>query len=505
MNQRILLTGPETPLGQRLEIALGTDNTVVPAPDALLGDRDRLAEIAGKIDVIIHLVNDAPGSNAAAARLALDRATRGTYDLLTTGKATKFILVSSLRPFLAYSPGIQVDERFAPRPTTSDGDLIPYLAEITLRETSRVRPIESLVLRVGTLVDGDQGQTPLDLHIDDAVQAVERALAYPAGSGQERPTRFRVLHIVDGGDGRQFPPGAAFDASFGYAPAHKLTANLAPIPPSPAPPKAFADPAKPVERITIYGAGGPIPAETAAVLAPTATLRLTDILSIDELQQRPPQQEGAPQLAHYGPPHEHRVVDVTDADQVLAAAEGADTLIVCSVIRPDPVAAFEVNMLGALNVMRAAVAHGIRRVVHTGPVQTLLRHPYGYDDEFGLIDDLPPRPGGDLYFTSKFLGQEIVRIFAEEHDLIVPNLLFGNFVNPALPLARGKRLVPFAISWRDCANAIALAARVPSLPRPFETMHVLTDLPHGKYHNDKAKRLLDWEPQDNLSAFWRRT
>jgi hypothetical protein len=499
MSRRILITAPGSLLGQALARALAPEHSVITIPDEILGDRDRLTTSAGQVDTIIHLVDEIRGDPDGA----LDRATRGTYDLLTVTTPDRFILVSSLRPLLGYSPDLAVSELFAPRPTTNYDDLIPYLAEITLREVSRALPVNAIVLRVGQIVQSAQGATPLDLHLDDAVQAVQRALDY-SGLDQERPSRFNVFHIVDGGSGSQFLLGAAAVPSFGYVPVHSLTEGMTPQEPVSRPRRTFADPTSPVERITIYGAGGPIPAETAEVLAPGSILRLTDILSIDELQNRPPQSEGAPQLARYDAPHEHRVVDVTREAEVVSAAEGADALIVCTVIRPHPVDAFRVNMLGARNIMRAAVTHGIRRVVHTGPVLNLSRHPYGFDDEFGLLDDLNPRPGDNLYFISKFLGQEIVRIYAEEHELIVPNLLFGGFYNPELPTTNRKQFSPFSISWRDCANAIALAARVPSLPRPFETMHVLADLPHGKFRNEKAKRLLGWQPHDDLSAYWLR-
>ena len=40
---------------------------------------------------------------------------------------------------------------------------------------------------------------------------------------------------------------------------------------------------------------------------------------------------------------------------MLAAAEGMDAIVNLSVIRPDPVLSFRVNMMGAYHVMQAAV------------------------------------------------------------------------------------------------------------------------------------------------------
>ena len=35
-------------------------------------------------------------------------------------------------------------------------------------------------------------------------------------------------------------------------------------------------------------------------------------------------------------------------------------------------------------------------------------------------------------------------------------------------------------------------------------MNVLADLPHGRYSNEKAKRLLAWEPRDSMPHLWMR-
>jgi nucleoside-diphosphate-sugar epimerase len=203
-------------------------------------------------------------------------------------------------------------------------------------------------------------------------------------------------------------------------------------------------------------------------------------------------------------PHEVRQVDVTDYDQVLEATRGMDAVINMTVMRHDPVEAFRVNTLGAYNIIRAAVECGIRRVVQTGPQQVTDTMPGGYWSEFNLSASVPPRPGVGLYFVSKFLGQEVMRIFAQEHDLEVPTLVFGPFTNPddCEPDQLGG--YPFLVSWADAAEAVRGALRAPSFPQPFEIFHIVADLPHGKYQTDRAKRLLHWQPRDSLDIHWRR-
>ncbi len=111
-----------------------------------------------------------------------------------------------------------------------------------------------------------------------------------------------------------------------------------------------------------------------------------------------------------------------------------------------------------------------------------------------------PRPGRHLYGHSKYLGQEICRAFADDYDLEIPALLFSEFIAPetGLPLP----LHPFAVSWRDAARAIRRALEVPHLPEPFEVLHVNANLPHGRFTNGKAKRVLGWQPVDTLQHLW---
>ncbi len=187
----------------------------------------------------------------------------------------------------------------------------------------------------------------------------------------------------------------------------------------------------------------------------------------------------------------------------MAACEGMDAIVNVSVVRHDPADAFRVNTLGAYHVMAAAVAHGIHRVVHTGPFMLGDRGDRSYSWDTRVVDDVPARPGtGWVYIPSKLLGQEIVQIFAEWYGLSVPTLTFCAFLNPEVK--QGKFLHPLTISWLDSACAIHCALTVETLPSPYEYFHIGTDLPHGVFPNDKAKRLLGWQPQDRFEEYYRR-
>jgi nucleoside-diphosphate-sugar epimerase len=494
----ILLVGVPDAIGGSLVEALAKEHQVSTFDGDPL-DREACATVAG-CDILVHGLPD-----SGDPLHAIDLASRGTWNLLTTTAARRYVLLSSMRVFNAYDPGWHVTEAWSPRPSTDPDELVPYLAEVASREISRSRPIECVVLRLDEVVPADRFEAgPVEsqwLHEDDAIEAICRSVTVervsPAGS------RWTPLHIVRGGASSRFPAGNATAEPFGFVARHQADVPNHPTPDAPVVPELPAPLTElPVpERIVIFGAGGPLGAVTASLLRDDHRLRLTDVRPLQEVAQLPPQSPGAPLPEPPQPPHEELVVDVTDPDAVYRAATGMDAIVNCTVVRNDPVQAFRVNTLGAYNVMKAAADLGIQRVVHTGPVLTLAPHPAGYTDDRDVDANLPPRPGDNLYFVSKFVGQEICRIFAEQHRIACPTLLFSGFLNPAVD---GGVPGPFTISWNDSGRAMAAAVGVNQLSAPFEVLHILADAPHDRYRGDRARLVLDWEPQDRLDALWRR-
>jgi hypothetical protein len=246
-------------------------------------------------------------------------------------------------------------------------------------------------------------------------------------------------------------------------------------------------------KVAIFGAGGPVGAAAALALRDQYTLRLTDVRPIAEIvAEGKPQSPGAPMPEALPPPHESMVVDVTEYEQVREAARGMDALINCTVVRPHLAAAFQVNLIGAYHVARAAVELGITRILHTGPFHTHLGHNADYWWDFDVPDDVPLHPGGNLYAVSKFLGGEVMRVFAERHGLEVFTFLFCNFQSAASDWRAGEG-GPFALSWEDTGSIFLHGLRAPTLLRPYEPFFIAARTPHGKYLPDKARRLLGWE------------
>lgn len=208
-------------------------------------------------------------------------------------------------------------------------------------------------------------------------------------------------------------------------------------------------------------------------------------------------------------PHELMRVDVSDYEQVRRAASGCDAIVNCSVLRPHRKVAWDVNAVGTYNAVRAAVELGHERFVNTGPHFTITGEPY-HTFDFGLVEEVPAHAGTGLYALSKSTGQEICRIFAEQHAIHVLMMLFLNFraADPEDP-RRGRRaghdLSPFAVTFPDAARCIrcALEVDVRTLPSRNEVFFVTADLPHGMYTNAKARRLLGFEPQDSLEVYYR--
>lgn len=259
-------------------------------------------------------------------------------------------------------------------------------------------------------------------------------------------------------------------------------------------------------KVAIFGAGGPVAACAARALRPHYTLRLTDVRPIAEIAASGERQSPhAPLPEVPPPPHECRVTDITCYNQVLEAARGMDALINCTVVRPHPVLAFQVNLAGACNVARAAVELGIRRIIHTGPYHAYLNHNADYWWDFDVPDDAPLRPGGDLYALTKYLGGEVTRVFAERHGLEVVTFLYCNFA-PADggDLESGRGVFPFQTSWEDTGEAFLHGLRVESLPRPYEPFLIGARLPSRKWPPDKARRLLGFEPRHNFERLWQR-
>jgi nucleoside-diphosphate-sugar epimerase len=238
-------------------------------------------------------------------------------------------------------------------------------------------------------------------------------------------------------------------------------------------------------RILLLGGHGHLGPHVVAALEDDYDLRITDVVPIDS-------------------DHETMAVDVADLDQVRAAARGTDAIVNCSVVRADRRGAFDVNARGTFNALTAGAELGHERFINTGPRFTILGPAY-LDYDFDLREEVPPHAGTGLYALTKSLGQEVCRIFADNHPIHVLTMIVSGFLPPQQGPGWSGDVNPFAVTFADAGRAVrcALEADLSRLPSRCESFFVSVDMPHGQIRNGKARRLLGWEPQSSLEAYWR--
>ena len=235
-----------------------------------------------------------------------------------------------------------------------------------------------------------------------------------------------------------------------------------------------------MKKVLVLGASGNIAPYITPGLAKDYELHLTDII---------PHPSGTPTTA----------VDVTCYEQVLEASRGMDAIMNFTVIRDDPTISFDVNVKGALHVMKAAVVHNINKVIHTGP--QLVRS--GYDHDFD-VDDVPRIPGTNYYGITKFLSMEICKIYSRAYDIQTICFVF-NGLGPKPTTAVTKQDFPtFTVVWEDLEHACRLALEIESVPDNFQDFNLLSYLAHGKYQVEKAKRILGFEPLERVEDYFKR-
>ena len=241
-------------------------------------------------------------------------------------------------------------------------------------------------------------------------------------------------------------------------------------------------------KVLILGANGMLGPYFVKALEKDHTLRLTDVNDLEDAR------------------HEYFKLDASDLDAVVDAAEGMDAIVNLSVLRHDRQIAFDVNARGAYNAMVAAVRHDIPRVINTGPHFTIAGPSYE-DLDYRIGPDIPSASGTYLYALTKSLGQEISRVFTENHDVHVLTLLFYHFRDTGDHSSDGQDVTPFAVTWEDAGRAFgpALTVGLDTLPSRCEAFFIFTDLPHEKFSNEKAKRVLGWQPLDRLEYMWRKS
>jgi nucleoside-diphosphate-sugar epimerase len=172
-------------------------------------------------------------------------------------------------------------------------------------------------------------------------------------------------------------------------------------------------------------------------------------------------------------PAPFRRADLEDLGQVYSCLRGAEAVVHFAAIpRPTldvPEVVFRTNVMSAFNVLEAASALGITRVVSASSVSVLgfpfFERPFAPD--YVPIDEAHPLLPQDAYALSKRIGEELADGFARRGRLTVVSLRFPwihtprTFAEQVLPLwadpAAGASNLWSYIDSRDVAEAVRLA------------------------------------------------
>ncbi len=172
-------------------------------------------------------------------------------------------------------------------------------------------------------------------------------------------------------------------------------------------------------------------------------------------------------------PAPFRRADLEDLGQVYGCLRGAEAVVHFAAIpRPTldvPEVVFRTNVMSAFNVLEAASALGITRVVSASSVSVLgfpfFERPFAPD--YVPIDEAHPLLPQDAYALSKRIGEELADGFARRGRLTVVSLRFPwihtprTFAEQLLPLwadpAAGASNLWSYIDTRDVAEAVRLA------------------------------------------------
>jgi nucleoside-diphosphate-sugar epimerase len=229
--------------------------------------------------------------------------------------------------------------------------------------------------------------------------------------------------------------------------------------------------------------------------------------------------------------------DLADAAFAARAVDGIDLVLhqaaIPSVPRSvkDPVTSHRANIDATLNVLTAARAAGVRRVVYAGSSSA-----YGDTPVLPKREDMPPNPRSP-YALQKLVGEQYCQLFTRLYGLEAVTIRYFNVFGPrqdptsaysgvisqfASALTEGRRPTIYGASG-EVIN-VATGGRI-SLLELFETMKKVTgadveplfaearagDVRDSQADISKARRLLGYEPRvsfaDGLSKTieWYRT
>lgn len=154
------------------------------------------------------------------------------------------------------------------------------------------------------------------------------------------------------------------------------------------------------------------------------------------------------------------------------------------------------NIRGTQNVLRAARAAKVRRVVFASTNQVMLG--YRFDEAVtSVTTDLPPKPLSP-YGISKLMGEEMGRAFAEETGISFIALRIGYFQRgenkPGPHMGIGAWGQSMWLSNRDMMHALDRAIEVEDVP--FAVVNLVSNNPGMRWDLKYTRKVLGYKPKD---------
>lgn len=137
----------------------------------------------------------------------------------------------------------------------------------------------------------------------------------------------------------------------------------------------------------------------------------------------------------------HQIDVAVDSEQLTSALNGREVVFLTAALArvprsiEDPVGTHEVNVTGALRVLKAAVDAGVRRVVYSSSSSV-----YGDQPTLPLTEDMVPGPLNP-YACQKLMGEIYARNFAHIYGLETVCLRYFNVYGPRQVTEGAYRLV----------------------------------------------------------------
>jgi uronate dehydrogenase len=145
---------------------------------------------------------------------------------------------------------------------------------------------------------------------------------------------------------------------------------------------------------------------------------------------------------------------------------------------------------GTYNLLLAAAAEGVRRVVYLSTLELLGQ----YDEDFVITERWRPRPTTAPAQLAKHLGEFVCREFAREQKLMVVALRLGQVVRAEA--VKGQPANPTWVDEQDVVQAVSQALTVET--RAWSVFHIVADSPQARFPISQARQTLGYNPAINF-------